>query len=55
MKLLIDIPENLYQEIMDNADEIQENGCVFDRAIINGTPIPDNAPDYRDFGSMGDL
>lgn len=39
MKIVIDIPQNLYQEIMDNADEIQENGCVFDRAIINGTPL----------------
>ena len=40
MKLVIDIPQSLYQEIMDNADKIRENGCVFDRAIINGTPLP---------------
>lgn len=49
MKLIIDISEEDYKEIKHNKQIIESenisntNGIKAQRAIINGTPIPDNA------------
>ena len=44
MKLLIDINENVYTRLFDNGRPMDiADGIVIERAIRNGTPIPDNA------------
>ena len=44
MKLIIDINENVYTRLFDNGIPMDiADGIVMERAIRNGTPIPDNA------------
>ena len=44
MKLIIDINENVYTRLFDNGIPMDiADRIVMDRAIRNGTPIPDNA------------
>ena len=44
MKLIIDINENVYTRLFDNGRPMDiADGIVMERAIRNGTPIPDNA------------
>ena len=51
MKVLIDIPEEVYQHMMGN-DLLQSvHGNICYKAVCNGTPIPDNASNERMVGS----
>ena len=44
MKLIINIDENVYTRLFDNGRPMDiADGIVMERAIRNGTPIPDNA------------
>ena len=46
MKLIIDINEEIYKDIMAHNREMREGGksaYYFEGLIQNGTPIPDNA------------
>ena len=46
MKLIIDIDEEIYKDIMAHNREMRENGksaYYFEGLIQNGTPIPNNA------------
>ena len=44
MKLIIDIPEDVYTRLFDSGVPMSlADGIVIDRAIRTGTPIPDNA------------
>lgn len=46
MKLIIDIPEEIYKDIMAHNREMRESGksaYYFEGLIQNATPIPDNA------------
>lgn len=42
MKLIIDIPEEVYKTAK-NTNIIQANADMLEKAITNGTPIPNNA------------
>ena len=43
MKLIVDIDENVYTRLFDNGRPMDiADGIVINRAIRNGTPIPDN-------------
>jgi len=45
MKLIIDIPKEVYKDIMIHNREMRESGksaYYFEGLIQNGTPIPDN-------------
>ena len=43
MKLIIDIPEEAYKQIMEFGFLENTHGKMCYKAIKNGTPIPDNA------------
>jgi hypothetical protein len=43
MKLIIDIPEEAYKQIMEFGFLENTHGKICYKAIKNGTPIPDNA------------
>ena len=39
MKLIIDIPEDVYKNILQRSTEIQAEGYVLECAVLNGTPL----------------
>lgn len=43
MKLIINIPDEVYKDIQSKSTEIQVEGYMIENAILNGTLIPDNA------------
>ena len=43
MKLIIDIPEEVYQHMMGDDLLKSVHGNICYKAVCNGTPIPDNA------------
>lgn len=44
MKLIINISDDVYTRLFDNGKPMDiADGIVMERAIRNGTPIPDNA------------
>jgi len=43
MKLIIDIPEEVYKNIQSKSAEIQIEGYTVENAVLNGTPILDDA------------
>jgi len=38
MKIVIDIPEELYKNIQKRSTEIQAEGLILENAVLNGTP-----------------
>ena len=38
MKIVIDIPEEIYKNIQERSTEIQAEGYILENAILNGTP-----------------
>lgn len=55
MKLIIDIPEDVYTRLFDNGMQDNEIAvddiCEMARSLRLGTPIPDNATNERMIGS----
>lgn len=43
MKLIIDIPEEVYKHMMGNDLLLSVHGNICYKAVQNGTPIPNNA------------
>lgn len=41
MKLIIDIPEEVYKNIQSKSKEIQTEGYTVENAVLNGTPFDD--------------
>ena len=42
MKIVIDIPEELYRDVVKNRFIYDEDGEVITHAIINSTPLPEH-------------
>lgn len=40
MKIVIDIPEEVYEDIQKKSTEIQVKGYVLENAVLNGIPLP---------------
>jgi hypothetical protein len=41
MKLIIDIPKDVYEDILKHSTEIQAEGYVIASAVLHGTPLDD--------------
>lgn len=41
MKVIIDIQEDVYKNILQRSTEIQAEGYVLEGAVLNGTPLDD--------------
>ena len=40
MKLVIDIPEEMYKNLQKRSIEIQVEGYLLENLVLNGTPLP---------------
>ena len=49
MKIVIEVPEELYRDVVKNRFIYDEDGEVITHAIINSTPLP------KHHGRLGDL
>lgn len=52
MKLIINIPEEVYKNIQNKSTEIQAKGYTLENAVLNGIPLPKGHGKLKDFDKI---
>lgn len=48
MKIVIDIPEEMYKNFQKRSTEIQAEGYLLENSVLNGIPMPDNTTNGKE-------